>query len=111
MLARTPEPPYVAVIFTSQRTPEHEDEYQAMAERMAELAEAQPGFLGVDSVRGSDGIGITVAYYKSADDARAWKGHAEHMGAQRLGREKFYAMYRVRIATVEREYGFSRSGA
>src|SRR5437868_3971647 len=97
MLARTPEPPYVAVIFTSLRTPEHEDEYHATAERMAELAPQQPGFLGVDSARGSDGVGITVAYYKTAADARAWKGQAEHAGAQRRGREKFYAMYRVRM--------------
>lgn len=109
MLAGTPEPPYVAVIFTSQRTAEHEDEYHAMAERMDRLAREQPGFLGVESARGPDGLGITVAYYKTAADARAWKGHAEHAGAQRLGREKFYAEYRVRIATVEREYGFSRS--
>jgi heme-degrading monooxygenase HmoA len=110
MLARTPDPPYVAVIFTSQRTTDHEDEYEAMAARMDELARQQPGFLGADSARGPDRIGITVAYYKTAADARAWKANVEHAGAQRLGRERFYEMYRVRIATVEREYGFSRSG-
>jgi heme-degrading monooxygenase HmoA len=110
MLARTPEPPYTAVIFTSQRTLEHEEEYHAMAVRMAELAAQQPGYLGAESARGADGLGMTVAYYRTAADARAWKGHVEHAGAQRLGREKFYAMYRVRIATVEREYGYSRSG-
>jgi heme-degrading monooxygenase HmoA len=110
MLADTPEPPYVAVIFTAQRTSEHEDEYRAMGTRMDELARQQPGFLGVENVSAPDGMGITVAYYESAADARAWKAHAEHLVAQRLGREKFFAMYRVRIATVEREYGFSRSG-
>jgi heme-degrading monooxygenase HmoA len=106
MLARTPEPPYVAVIFTSQRTREHDAEYHAMAERMNQLAAQQPGFLGAESARGADGLGITVAYYRSQEAARAWKHNAEHLGAQRLGRENFYAAYRVRIAVVEREYGF-----
>jgi heme-degrading monooxygenase HmoA len=111
MLAHTPEPPYVAVIFTSQRTADHGDEYNAMAERMDALARQQPGFLGVESARSQTGLGITVAYYRSQEDARSWKANVEHQGAQRLGREKFYAAYRVRIAIVEREYGFSRGAS
>jgi heme-degrading monooxygenase HmoA len=48
---------------------------------------------------------ITVSYWATADHARAWKGVAEHLEGQRLGRERWYEAYRVRIATVEREYG------
>ena len=40
--ANTPEPPYYAVIFTAQRTGSDHG-YGAMAERMMELALAQPG--------------------------------------------------------------------
>lgn len=109
--AVTPAPPYVAVIFTSLRTPDHGDEYAAVAARMEALVADHPGFLGLESARGSDGLGITVGYFRTAADARAWKGHVEHLGAQQLGREKFYAAYRVRIATVEREYGFAGSGS
>jgi heme-degrading monooxygenase HmoA len=101
-LAQTPEPPYTAVIFTSLRT-EGDGGYAAMSEQMDELAAQQPGYLGVESAR--DGLGITVSYWASADDARAWKAVAEHRVAQQLGREQWYRAYRVRIATVEREYG------
>lgn len=59
--AATPKPPYFAVIFTSRRT-EGDQGYGEMAARMAELAAAQPGFLGVESTRGEDGFGITVSY-------------------------------------------------
>jgi len=103
-IALTPQPPYYAVIFTSQRAGA-DDGYGAMAERMVALASQQPGFLGVETVRGADGTGITVSYWQSEDAIRNWKSDVEHQAAQRAGREKWYAAYRVRVARVEREYG------
>ncbi len=73
---------------------------------MEELASTQPGYLGIESARGSDGGGITVSYWSDEVAARAWKRVAEHAEVQRLGRERWYAGYRVRVANVEREYGF-----
>ena len=108
MIAATPAPPYVAVIFTSQRTADDDAGYQAMAVEMERLGAQQPGFLGIESARGADGLGITVAYWRSAADARAWKGHVDHLAAQQLGRERWYRAYRVRIAEVAREYGYER---
>lgn len=104
MIAATPEPPYVAVIFSSQRA-EGDDGYAAMSERMVALAAEQPGFLGVESARGADGFGLTVSYWKDEASARAWKGVMEHREAQRLGRARWYEAYAVRVATVGRAYG------
>ncbi|MEX0607710.1 MAG: antibiotic biosynthesis monooxygenase, partial [Halofilum sp. (in: g-proteobacteria)] len=101
-IASTPEPPYYAVIFTSLRT-EGDDGYAAMSERMIELAATQEGFLGVESAR--EGVGITVSYWRSLEAIREWKANSEHREAQRLGREHWYAQFRVRITKVEREYG------
>src|SRR5438552_2675319 len=108
MIASTPAPPYVAVIFTSQRSDEDSAGYDAMAAAMERLGAAQPGFLGLEGARDAGGFGITVAYWRSAADARAWKGHVDHLGAQKLGRERWYRAYRVRIAEVAREYGYER---
>ena len=105
MLASTPAPPYVAVIFTSLRSDEDRAGYDAMAAEMERLGAMQPGFLGIESARGADGLGITVSYWRTVDDARAWKAVAAHAGAQRLGRERWYRAYKVRIAEVQREYG------
>jgi heme-degrading monooxygenase HmoA len=102
-LARTPPPPYYAAIFSSLRT-EGDQGYAAMAQRMLELAALQPGFLGVDSTRGKDGLGITVSYWKDLESISSWKKNAEHLAAQKGGREKWYATFIVRIARVEREY-------
>ena len=101
-IADTPEPPYVAVIFTSLRA-DDDPAYETTAAEMVRLAAEQPGFLGLESAR--EGLGITVSYWRSEDDARAWKAVAEHVAAQRLGRERWYADYRTRVATVTRDYG------
>jgi heme-degrading monooxygenase HmoA len=76
-----------------------------MAERMLELAASQPGFLGVESVRGADGFGITVSYWASEADIAAWKAQAEHRAAQEAGKQTWYAAYQLRVAKVERDYG------
>jgi heme-degrading monooxygenase HmoA len=96
-----------AVIFTSLRT-SGDDGYEQTAEEMVELASAQPGFLGVESARGEDGLGITVSYWRDEEAIRSWRRHADHLVAQRAGRERWYRAYRVRVCRVERDYGFER---
>jgi heme-degrading monooxygenase HmoA len=76
-----------------------------MAGRMLELAAAQPGFLGVESVRGPDGFGITVSYWESEESIAAWKAQSEHRAAQEGGKKTWYADYQLRVAKVERDYG------
>lgn len=83
-IAVTPEPPYVAVIFTSRRTPD-DNGYASTAAAMLGLAQEQPGYLGVESVRENDGI--TVSYWQDETAARSWKDVAEHLVAQRQGRD------------------------
>ena len=100
----TPAPPYYAVIFTSIRT-DGDAGYGSMAERMVELAREQPGFLGVESARGADGLGITVSYWTTEGAIRNWKANAEHRMAQEIGKKRWYADYQVRVAKVERAYG------
>lgn len=100
-LASTPEPPYYAVIFTSKRT-EGDRGYEKTAARMLELASRQPGFLGVESARGSDGLGITVSYWASLDAITQWRNHAEHEKARESGRKVWYSEFKLRIARVER---------
>jgi heme-degrading monooxygenase HmoA len=104
MIASTPAPPYYAVIFTSLQTDLDSENYGKMADQMAALAAEQPGYLGAESAR--DGLGITVSYWENLDSIRQWKAQADHLIAQQLGREKWYAAYKTRVCKVERDYGF-----
>ena len=97
---------YYTVIFTAQRSLSGDDMYEITADRMVTLAQQQPGFLGVESVRGDDGIGITVSYWTDRDAIARWRGHAEHMVAQAMGRQEFYDWYRIRVAEVVSERAF-----
>jgi heme-degrading monooxygenase HmoA len=94
---------YYAVIFTSKRT-EGDQGYGEMADRMMELAQQQEGFIGIESAR--EEIGITVSYWKSMEAIKNWKANAEHKLAQKLGKEKWYESYSVRVCRVEMEYCF-----
>jgi heme-degrading monooxygenase HmoA len=105
--AHTPNPPYYAVIFTSRRT-EGDDGYGAMSEKMVEMASQQPGFLGVESARGEDGLGITVSYWESEEAIANWRKNAEHRIAQGHGRGKWYEEFVTRVAKVERTNRFRR---
>ena len=103
MIAQTPPPPYYAVIFTTIRT-QGDNGYSAMATKMEELAKQQPGYLGIESAR--EETGITVSYWKDLESIRHWKMNLEHQEARKLGKEKWYAKYKLRICLVERDYGF-----
>jgi heme-degrading monooxygenase HmoA len=102
--ARTPKPPYYAVIFSSLRNAQGNADYAAAAERMFDLVQQQPGFLGAESVRGADGFGITVAYFDSEENIRRWREHAEHAQVRERGKREWYEHFEVRVARVERAY-------
>lgn len=100
------QPPYYAVIFTSQRT-EGDKGYGEMAKAMVELASTQEGFLGVESARDQQ-LGITVSYWDSLESIRKWKENTTHQLAQQKGRQEWYQNYKVRICKVEKEYSFDK---
>jgi heme-degrading monooxygenase HmoA len=101
--APLPERYYYAVIFSSQRRDE-DPGYDSTAEAMFKLASQQPGYIGAESARSPSGFGITVAYFESEESIRAWKQHSAHVVAQRLGKERWYSKYVLRVAKVERGY-------
>jgi heme-degrading monooxygenase HmoA len=103
MIAQTPTPPYYAVIFVS-TLQEGKDGYPEMSRKMVELSKTMPGFLGIESVRTD--MGITVCYWKDQASIKHWYDNAVHKEAQRLGRSEWFKSLRIRVAKVEKDYGF-----
>lgn len=99
-LAKTPRPPYYAVIFTSVRT-EGDNGYAEAARRVLDIARRQPGFLGYESARQE--LGVSVSYWESLEAIKAWKEHPEHRRVQAM-ESTWYAENRIRVCRVEREY-------
>lgn len=107
MIAKTPQPPYYAVIFSTLRT-EFDEGYEEMAHKMEELAKQQDGYLGIESARNV--VGITVSYWESLNAISNWKNNIEHTIARDKGRALWYKKYQLRICKVERDYGFEKEG-
>jgi len=101
--APLPAPPYYAVIFTNQLANDPVG-YAQMADKMVELAKGQPGYLGVESTRDAEGLGITVSYWRDEAALVNWKAQVEHLAAQELGKTRWYENYTLRVARVERSY-------
>jgi heme-degrading monooxygenase HmoA len=102
--ADTPVPPYYVVMFTSLRNDKDADGYVQTAERMMELAAQQPGYCGAESVRDTEGGGITVSDWGIEADILAWKHQVEHAATRNRGRRDGYTRYITRVAKVERTY-------
>jgi heme-degrading monooxygenase HmoA len=103
-IAPTPVPPYYVAVITVERTTS-DDGYFEMADAMNDLARAQRGFLGLEWVYdAAQRAGITSSYWTDAEAIAEWKQNADHLLAQRLGQERWYRAYSVRIARVERDY-------
>ncbi|MHA6718466.1 antibiotic biosynthesis monooxygenase family protein [Sphingomonas sp. RS6] len=98
----------IAVLFISKRTDADDAGYAAAATAMESLALTQPGYCGMESRRGDDGVGITISYWADDDSARAWRAHPEHERIRALGRERWYEWYEVVVTRVERGYRWHR---
>lgn len=102
--ADTPQPPYVAAIFTSQLRDRTDGEYQATASALVRRIQEAPGFLGFEAASDPTGFEMVVAYFADESSLSAWKNDEKHVAAQRNGKERWYSHYRVRVARVEHSY-------
>lgn len=104
----TPPPGAIAVIFLSARSDADAEVYGAAAEAMEAAASRVDGYLGIDSVRGADGVGITISWWRDETAALAWRDDADHARIRDSGRAIWYDWYRVIVTTVDRAYGWTR---
>ncbi len=98
-----------SVIFIAQRTVHDDEGYARAATAMDALAAQQPGYLGMDSVRGHDGLGITVSYWRADADAKAWRDHPDHAAIRDAGRDRWYTHYSLHVAQVTRSYDWQKA--
>ncbi len=99
----------VAVIFTSTRNGTDTAGYDAAAAAMGALAATQPGYRGVESVRGADGVGITISYWADEAAAIMWRDQPEHAAIREAGRDLWYDSYSVTVCAVTRAYAWTRA--
>jgi len=97
------------VLFRS-RLVDQPDGYAEMAQEMLDAARSMPGFIDVKAFKAEDGERLTVVWWQDEETLRAWRLHARHLVAQRLGRERWYEYYKIEVAEVIRAKDFTRDG-
>ena len=98
----------MAVIFIAQRTSLDHGGYAVAASAMDKIAKRQNGYLGMDSVRDTDGLGITVSYWESDVHALAWRDQSDHAAICDAGRDRWYSSYSLHVAEVTRSYEWQK---
>ena len=96
----------VIVVFVITHRPDIPvSEYEETGNRMVELVSAMPGFLGMEYAP-TEGGELLVARFESHEALAEWRNQPEHLVAQQLGREKFFAKYRIDVCEPVRSYDF-----
>lgn len=88
-------------IFRS-RLREESDAYRRTAQRMEALAAQMPGFVSLKTFRAEDGERVSLFEFESFETLEAWRVHAEHREAQRMGQEVFYSEYQLVVGEAAR---------
>ena len=82
--------------------------YEAEADRMLELAQAQPGYLSFKSYVADDGEVIALSEWEDEAAARGWGMVAEHRATQQRGRAAYYEEYTLFACADPRIHRFTR---
>lgn len=104
----------VAVIFEVQPADGRKDEYLAIAADMRPMLDKVEGFISVErfqSLTNPDKV-LSLSFFENEASIARWRTLNAHRGAQAKGRRGVFTDYRLRIASVVRDYGmFDREQA
>ncbi len=98
-----------AVIFEVRPQPGREQDYLATAQQLRAELEKIDGFISVERFASLYDRGkiLSLSFWRDEAAVRRWREHAGHREAQRRGREEIFAHYRIRVASVVRDYSMT----
>jgi heme-degrading monooxygenase HmoA len=99
----------IVVIFEVWPEPDHRSEYFDLAAALKPQLETIDGFLSVERFESLTDKGkiLSLSFWRDEDAVARWRNLAEHRAAQAKGRGGIFANYRLRIASVVRDYGMN----
>jgi heme-degrading monooxygenase HmoA len=97
----------MAVIFEVWPASGRRDDYLKMAAALKTEVEHIDGFISVERFESlyEEGKLLSLQFWRDDDAITQWRNHLEHKQAQALGRHEMFANYRLRVASVIRDYG------
>jgi heme-degrading monooxygenase HmoA len=99
----------IAVIFEVIPAPGRRQEYLDIAATLRPELEQQDGFISIERFASltDEGKVLSLSYWRDEEAVKRWRGLERHRLAQARGRNGVFADYRLRVASVLRDYGMS----
>ena len=97
----------IAVIFEVWPKPERKKEYLDIAARLRRILEKIDGFISIERFESLTEPGkiLSLSFFRDEAAVQTWRATNEHRLAQAKGRREIFANYRLRVASVVRDYG------
>ena len=99
----------IAVIFEVEPAEGRREAYLDIAARIRPRLEEIDGFISVERFESLTQPGkiLSLSFFRDEAAVKAWRNTEEHRAAQAAGRGGVFAGYRLRVATVLRDYGLN----
>ena len=98
-----------AVIFEVEPEPDRLQDYLDIAARLRPELEKMDGFISIERFESltTEGKILSLSIWRDEEAVRRWRQFEGHRGAQTKGRTGIFADYRLRVASVMRDYGMT----
>lgn len=102
----------IAVIFEVLPHAERRQDYLDAASALRPHLEDIDGFLSIERFESLTNPGkiLSLSFWRDEDAVRQWRTFEPHRSIQKAGRQIIFADYRLRVATVIRDYGLNDRG-
>lgn len=103
----------IAVIFEVWPAEGCKDDYLAIAASLRDELEHIDGFISVERFQSITDPGklLSLSFWRDEEAVARWRNQMHHRESQRQGRAGIFADYRLRVATVLRDYGLKDRAA
>ena len=99
----------IAVIFEAQPRPGQKDAYLDAAAALRPLLAENDGFISIERFESltTPGKILSLSFWRDEEVVARWRRLEAHRGVQAAGRDSIFADYRLRVASVLRDYGMN----
>ena len=99
----------IAVIFELEPREGAGERYFEIAGQLRPLLQTIDGFISVERFQSiaNPGRFLSLSFWRDEDAVKAWRNTLPHRQGQHEGRESVLANYRLRVASVLRDYGLN----
>ena len=99
----------IAVIFEVWPAAGRKDDYLGIAATLREDLVKIDGFLSVERFQSLNDPGklLSLSFWRNEEAVKQWRNQTRHRASQAKGRGGIFADYRLRIASVVRDYGLT----